>query len=291
MTTSSITDGQKKQYKRFIEDAAERALDEANISKDGLQRLIAKGGEFQEHILAGIKEFSGGEGYTRYVESKPSGYAAGYKPIPITEQIYRLNELFEKAYLTSFVSQPLPEGAEHWFVIPRWELFAPTYQEALKMLFDRMKSTRCFAPQVELERIRQHPRSVEMMARVVRQQFTPNAFIIPAQFGLRHKSQPMRDVRARCEGSNEFPLGMFATGMMLLTHPERLREFANLSIDCPGDEISSGLTSEWDRAPCFSCDDSLGAGARDIDESDDFGSVTGFLPWTMTNPTNLPRDE
>lgn len=55
---TSITDGQKKQYRRFVEDAAERALGEVGLDKDGLQRLISRGGEFQSRIIAGVKELS-----------------------------------------------------------------------------------------------------------------------------------------------------------------------------------------------------------------------------------------
>ena len=52
MTTqsiTSITDGQRKQYRRFVEDAADKVLAEARIDKDGLQKLIENGDEFQSH--------------------------------------------------------------------------------------------------------------------------------------------------------------------------------------------------------------------------------------------------
>jgi hypothetical protein len=55
---TSITDEQRKQYNRFVEDARDRALKEVNPDKDGLQRLLEKGGEFQAHIVAGIKRFT-----------------------------------------------------------------------------------------------------------------------------------------------------------------------------------------------------------------------------------------
>ncbi|MBI4991829.1 MAG: hypothetical protein HZB99_01275 [Candidatus Harrisonbacteria bacterium] len=55
---TSITSGQEKQYKRFVEDAAEKARKEAGLDKDGLQQLIGKGGEFQADIVASIKKLS-----------------------------------------------------------------------------------------------------------------------------------------------------------------------------------------------------------------------------------------
>ena len=58
MTTQLITSAQTKQFKRFVEDAGDRALKEVGPDKDGLQRLFEKGGEFQAHVVAGIKRFT-----------------------------------------------------------------------------------------------------------------------------------------------------------------------------------------------------------------------------------------
>lgn len=58
MTTQLITSDQSKQFKRFVEDASDRALKEIGLDKDGLQRLIERGGDFQSHIVLGIKRFA-----------------------------------------------------------------------------------------------------------------------------------------------------------------------------------------------------------------------------------------
>ncbi len=58
MTTQSITSNQSKQFKRFVEDASDRALKDINPDKDGLQRLIERGGEFQSYIVAGLARFT-----------------------------------------------------------------------------------------------------------------------------------------------------------------------------------------------------------------------------------------
>jgi hypothetical protein len=58
MTMQSITSDQTKQFGRFVEDASNRALKEINPDKDGLQRLIERGGEFQSYVLAGISRFT-----------------------------------------------------------------------------------------------------------------------------------------------------------------------------------------------------------------------------------------
>jgi hypothetical protein len=62
MTTLSITSNrtpkQEKQFKRFVEDTGDRALVEVNPDKDAIQRLIARGGEFQSYVVEGVRRFS-----------------------------------------------------------------------------------------------------------------------------------------------------------------------------------------------------------------------------------------
>lgn len=58
MTSQSITSGQRKQVKRVIEDAIDNILDESNIDKDALQRLLMRGGEFQAYVAAGFSRFT-----------------------------------------------------------------------------------------------------------------------------------------------------------------------------------------------------------------------------------------
>lgn len=58
MTMNSITPNQKKQFTRFVEDATDKALKEAGLDKDALQRLLENGGKFQADIVASIKKHS-----------------------------------------------------------------------------------------------------------------------------------------------------------------------------------------------------------------------------------------
>jgi hypothetical protein len=56
--TSNRTPKQEKQYGRFVEDAGDRGLVEVDPDKDAIQRLIGRGGEFQNYLIAGIRRFS-----------------------------------------------------------------------------------------------------------------------------------------------------------------------------------------------------------------------------------------
>ncbi|MFA5736643.1 MAG: hypothetical protein WCX70_00480 [Candidatus Paceibacterota bacterium] len=57
MTIRSITFNQQKQFKRFVEDAGNRALKEVNLDRDGLQYLIEHGGDFQAYLIDGVRRF------------------------------------------------------------------------------------------------------------------------------------------------------------------------------------------------------------------------------------------
>lgn len=56
--TTRITSNQQKQLERFTQDAINRALNDIKPDKDGVQRLIERGGEFQNYIVAGISRFT-----------------------------------------------------------------------------------------------------------------------------------------------------------------------------------------------------------------------------------------
>lgn len=54
---NSITSDQRRQYNRLVADAARKALTAAGSDKDSLQRLFGRGGEFQEYLATGIRQF------------------------------------------------------------------------------------------------------------------------------------------------------------------------------------------------------------------------------------------
>lgn len=58
MMTARITSDQEKQFTRFVEDASLKALKEVDPDKDGIQRLIMRGGEFQAYVMAGVARFT-----------------------------------------------------------------------------------------------------------------------------------------------------------------------------------------------------------------------------------------
>jgi hypothetical protein len=290
MTTQSITSvtaGQKKQYLRFVEDAAEKALKEVGLDKDGLQKLIENGDEFQLHIITGIREFSVRNRFADEEVESEYGYLSGYQLKPVSDQIARLKELFPEL-LTADVeiaNQRLPPDAEGWFAIPRWEKIAPTYNAALEKVFAFISQTRggqfynYREGNLGPNRLRQHTRTVAKWKKLGDQQAGHDILIVPAQFGLRHRGRSVRRSREVMSGS-EFGLGAFAVGIMLLTHPERLAHYDDLWIDCAGDEYDDPDDGgRFSIAPLFSFSDGVVKFfARWFDSArGGYGSVSGFV--------------
>lgn len=256
--TTSITAGQQKQYKRFVKDAAERALKETGLDKDGLQKLIENGDELQSRIVTAIRELSVSNQFADEEVESSYGYLSGYKPKGITDQTNILRQLFLGV---GFADEKLAEGtlppnAEGWFAIPLWEKIAQTYGEAVQKVLDLIKQTRngkfynYREGQLGPQCLRQSQKSAKAFQKLGDEQKDYDILVVPAQFGLRHKGRSVRRAR-EVMNSSEFGLGAFAIGIMILTHPERLMNYDDLWIDCAGDEFSPVADGVFSFAPFF----------------------------------------
>ncbi|MFO0704579.1 MAG: hypothetical protein U0517_01210 [Candidatus Andersenbacteria bacterium] len=284
MTTTSITSGQHKQFKNFVKETAEKALKESSIDKDALQRLIANGGELQSSILAAIKRLSVSNQFAGEEVSSSYVYPAGYKVKPVADQVSILRRYFPGLGPDKKdTGRDLPTGAEGFFAIPRWDKIATSYNEAVEKVLTAIKSTRQLynyrENQLGADRLRQHQRTVSMFAQIGEQR-TGDTLVIPAQFGMRHRGRSVRRAR-EVFTANEFGLGAFAIGCMLLTHPERLTRYEDLWIDCSGDEynVPDGAR-RWFRAPYFGIGGGrVWFGAYWVHHAHElYGSASGFLP-------------
>jgi hypothetical protein len=273
LTQTSATDGQLKQIKRVATDAAEKAIADFGLDKDGAQRVHAHGDELAEAIhtavTASLKDLSVSDKFKNEEVDSKYGYLSGYKPKGLNEQCNQLRILFQGI---GFPNQDLlaqiekgevelPKNAEGWFAIPNWmknpKIFGATYSEALLKVIDTIKQTRSGKfynyreGQLDEKRLRQSARTQKFWKELSQAQGDPDILIVPAQFGIRHRGRSVRRAR-EVFLTNEFGLGAFAVGTMVLTHPERLQHYDDLWVDCAGDEFDdSGSDVRFDRAPFF----------------------------------------
>lgn len=183
-------------------------------------------------------------------------YPKDYKVKGITEQTNILRQLFPDIGFADekIAEQPLPTNAEGWFAIPKWQMLASTYSEAVKKVLAMIASHRKFCnnldDQLEADCLRQHTKTVNMFQKLDDEQKDFDILVIPAQFGLRHKGRSVRRAR-EVFTTNEFGLGVFAIGIMLLTHPEREVQWEQLHVDCAGDEFALENAGDFSGTPVF----------------------------------------
>ncbi|MBI2039088.1 MAG: hypothetical protein HYT22_02325 [Candidatus Niyogibacteria bacterium] len=154
---------------------------------------------------------------------------ADYHAKPIYEQVQTLYRFFPELDTNQgFMpyAYKIPEGAEGLFAIPQWQAIAPTYNEAVEKVFAALASQRTFHNWLEgrlsSEYLRRTQRTIDMWEKLEKEQRVHDIVLVPAQFGFRHRGKSVLQARASF-AENEFGLGAYEIGIMLLTHPERLQ--------------------------------------------------------------------
>lgn len=186
-------------------------------------------------------------------------YPPTYKVRPVEAQVTELRKHFPilKSCQEKLARRPLPEGAEAWFAVPRWQSLAPTYNEAVEMVLEVLGSKRKLhnriAGHMGPTYLRQSERSKLAGTILAEQQEGNDILVLAAQAGMRHRGCSARRARVAMAG-NEFGAGVFAVACFLLTHPERLSTDDTLMIDCGGDEYSVRGDYTFDRVPLFDYD-------------------------------------
>jgi hypothetical protein len=307
ITQEKVTDGQIKQITRVATDAADKAVTDyfkgCNVSKDGAQRVLANPDfavRIREAAILALADMSITDKYKSEEVKSTYGYLSGYKPKGLTEQCNRLRELFSgvgypNQDLLAQIEKGeavLPDGAEGWFAVPNvwgsvetFRLFGGGDRLVLQKVLDTIKQTRSGKfynyrdGQLDGDHFRQSTKTEQFFIALSEAQGNPDILIVAAQFGLRHRGRSVRRAR-EVFGLNEFGLGAFAIGIMLLTHPERLNNYDDLWIDCAGDEFKPSDESEFSFAPVFFfLGGRVGFDASRVDCACAFcGSASVFLP-------------
>jgi len=291
MTTQSITSGQRKQYFRFIEDAAERALTEVNPDKDGIQRIIEHGDEFASIVR------SAAAGALKDLSVSDKFYLSGYRePVEVSDQIDILRSHWPTLnpdgairYMQEvYPSLQLPNWIEGSFALIRPGFFSDNYGEELEEVLKALAKDRkgkfhnYREGQLGPDHLRQNAQTLSMMNQIVERQSGSDIIIVPEQFGIRHRGCSVRRAREVFVVS-EFGEGAKNVGTMILTNPIRLQHYDDFWIDCPGDEYAPDADGFFSNAPYFYF--SFGKVEFDSNRVDNFfdyyGSLSGFLPKSL----------
>ncbi|MFA5013028.1 MAG: hypothetical protein WC520_00485 [Candidatus Paceibacterota bacterium] len=240
---TAVTDGQKKQVKRFTEDAVDYVFAGNYLDKDSVQRLIEKGDLFQEGFTNLVRRLSASQ-YQWPARELEYGNDSVYERVKdVSDQIEILQKCFPNIELSAnmeLLKRPLPTNAEGLFAIPCWQLIADAYEEAVQEVFDLIRIQRKEGPYngfvqgIRSSRLKQRSVVEQAFKKMREQQKGFNTLLVPAQFGILYRDYYLAEASGGFR-RKEFGLDVFSIGIMLLTHPERLKRSNNLPIACCGD--------------------------------------------------------
>lgn len=287
LAPSSVVTNRDPKGSKFMNIVA-AAYDKAGMSEEEAQRVNDTPG-LADLIASFIAENRLTDKYKSEEVRSTYGYLSGYtQPKSIADQVKILRDLFPQLASAdadeSFATAEIPVGAEGFFAIPRWQKLAPTYGEAVQIVLDAIKKVRAgkftnyIEGQLGPQQLRQHVKTIEAFQTLEEAQQGRDILVVPCQFGIRHRGRSVRRAR-EVMSLQEFGLGAFAIGIMILTHHNRLENYDDLWIDCPGDERSPDAGGSFDCVPLFRFDvGKVKFGGRYVDDaSGRYGSASGFL--------------
>jgi len=263
--SGNTTEQQNRMLKESLGEAVQNAYETAieQLDRQSVQAVLDVDRKLRCEVTEKVVEIIHRHTVTdKYKdEQAPSNrvYPPTYRVRPVEAQVTELRKVFPSlgSCQERLARRPLPEGAEAWFAIPRWQALAPTYNEAVEMLLEILTSKRRFSNRIigKLGEtyLRQTERSKLAVTILGEQQEGSDILVVGAQAGMRHRGASARRTRVSMAG-NEYALGVFAIGCILLTHPERLSTGDALMIDCGGDEYSVRGDYTFDRVPLFDYD-------------------------------------
>jgi hypothetical protein len=279
--------------RKFV-SLVETAYDKAGLSEKEAQRVNDTPG-LSDMISQFIAENRTTDKYKDEEVSSNLGYFSGYKKLELVfDQVKVLKARYPQLGDNPTVGgEPgdVLKGAEGWFALPNlWRpepALSGTYNDHVVGVFDLIKQDRNVKfhnfrdGQLGPERLRQSVVTEAALRKLSEVQGHPDILVVSCQFGI---TQRGRSVRRACEvmvDQNQFGLGSFAVGIMLLTHPDRLKHNDDLWIDCAGDEFDEpDAGGRIVRAPYFRFfDGSVMFGAHWSDRAYGYcGSASGVLP-------------
>ncbi len=294
--TTPTTTSQLKKINRPIVDAVEKIVVD-HLDKDGAQRVI-------KLLVALIGEKTlqdlSVSGKSKKKKVRPShGYLSGYKPIKkfslekILIDLHRQADIISKLFgvkpsfdleWTRKNWENIHKYAERLFLVLKWQSIAPVYAEAVEIVLSKLNEVYGGHFQSYCEGklggqyLRQQVLTASTFQKLGEEQNGYDIIVISAQFGLRHRGRSVHRVREVLL-DNEFELSVFAVGIMLLTHHDRLKRYNDLWINCAGDGYTSSAGSEFLHALVFRfVGDKLRLGTSSVSGAcNSCGSASGFF--------------
>jgi hypothetical protein len=263
--SGNTTEQQNRQLQEYLGEAVLDAYRTAieQLDRHSAQAVLEMDRKLKREVADAVVEIIHRHTVSDKFKDEEAGsnrvYPPTYRVRPVEVQVTELKKLFPAlgTCLEKLARKPLPEGAEAWFAIPRWQALAPTYNEAVEIVLGVLATKRKFSNRIigrlSDKYLRQSERSMLAEKILAEQQEGNDILVVGAQAGMLHRGCSARRTRVAMAG-NEYALGVFSIVCMLLTHTERLSSGDTLMIDCGGDEYSVRGDYTFDRVPLFDYD-------------------------------------
>jgi hypothetical protein len=263
--SGNTTEQQNRMLQDFLGEAVKTAYEMAieQLDRQSAQTVLDMDrklkSEVAEKVVEIIHRHTISDKYKDEEVGSNRAYPPSYRVRPVEAQVTELRKAFPSltGCQEKLARRSLPEGAEAWFAIPRWQALASTYNEAVEMIVGILATRRRFSNRIAGKLgemyLRQTERSKLAEKILAEQQEGNEILVLATQAGMLHRGSSARRTRVAMAG-NEFGLGVFSFACMLLTHPERLSTGDTLMIDCGGDEYSVRGDYTFDRVPLFDFD-------------------------------------
>ena len=266
MTTSSnpcpsATEAQMEQIQRMCAHALQNALATLVLNSTAAEQILECSDTIQASLLKVLGSLTVVDDFAKEEVPSDFGYHASDPGArSLVDQYATLVRLFPQLrwYAANAAKQPLVSGAEGRYLVPRWQLIAPTYNEACVIVVDVLARVRgesftnCLKGALGPDRLRESKKKIRFFERLRAEQGNHDILVVQAQFGVRHRGRSVRRARF-VMGENECGLGLFEVAIMLLLHADRLAHREELWIDCAGDEYTLDVGGVHASAPDFRC--------------------------------------
>ena len=251
MAKTPTTPKQSDLIRQISAEATAAALERCGVGEEGLDCVVdehtsALHAAIRDFVTERLQEYSVPSLYRNEEVESHFKYPPEFKRVKsVGEQANILRALFSELRTAGMVAacRDLPPFAENWYVFPRWQDLARTYGEAVGRVFDLLSSSREFSNQfgkTSSRYLQQTAAKVAAFEQIGQQQEGHKLLVVPCQFGLRHCGRSIRRAHVLFPYHDEFGLGVFEVGIMILTHPERMIRAKQLHVDCAGDVVQDG---------------------------------------------------
>jgi enamine deaminase RidA (YjgF/YER057c/UK114 family) len=205
--SGNTTEQQNKLLQEFLGDAVQEAYRKAieQLDRQSAQAVLDMHRKLKVEVVERVVEIIQRNTVSDKYKDEEVGsnrvYPPSYRVRPVEAQVTELRKLFPGlgSCQERLARRALPEGAEAWFAIPRWQALAPKYSDAVELMLGVLASKRKLSNRIigklGEKYLRQSERSMLAEKILAEQQQGNDLLVVGAQAGMLHRGSSARRTR------------------------------------------------------------------------------------------------